>query len=317
MLIRARRAVRLAMSLVLTVAASLAVVAVFQSAASADVTCGPNETRVFVPPSSYVCQSNGGTTNPGTGPVDGGGGGTDAPAVPTCNLDAINGSDYDNPSAPYCAENKTCVTVDLFAPVALPDGEKPNDDSKARVRICSGGPLGSIEVGTAFWSDDEKPPTRLEQALTAIGQIDLATPTVNVSPAGRTLVNLDTWFWLTGAQQEATGSSAFGLVAIATFRSMTVDPGDGSGTFTCPFTADAATAEKQCLHEYRRSSARGSASVDGRSAFTAKVNTVYDLRFEVGGAQVDVQGAPATLPGPPASAAIRVDEVQTLSRPNR
>lgn len=278
--------------------------------AAGEVTCGPNETRVFVPPSKYICRSNGPapTTPP---PVDGGGNG-EVVTPPTCNLSALEGHGYDNPSAPYCAENMTCLVVDLFAPVAMPDGEKPNEDSKPRVEICRGPLGGVIGIGNAFWSDDEPaPPTLLEQATEAIGNIDLGTATVNVSPPGRSLVNLDTWFWITGARQRVSGSSAFGLVAIATFRSLGVDPGDGSGTFRCDsFPTTAAEAEQSCRHQYRKASGRA-------GAYTVRVTSVYDLRFEVNGAQVEVQGAPATLDGPSATAPLRVVEAQTVVRPNR
>lgn len=295
--------------LVCALAASfVTVVSATSPAAADDVTCGPGEVKVFVPPASYVCQSTGETTEPGTPPT---GGGTDAPAPPTCDLTLIDGSQWDNPTSPYCDGKRACVTVDNFPPLLPPKGDKPKEDSKERVEVCSDGTANY--PGTPFWSDDEEPPTLLQQAQEAIGNIDLGAPTIELSPPTRSIVNIDTWFWLAGAQREVQGSSAFGLVAIATFKSLTVDPGDGTGAFTCTtFPNSAAEAEKSCFHAYRRASVRGSAEVGGRPAYGVTATTVYSLRFEVDGEQVDVVGAPATLSGPPAQAAVRVDEVQSV-----
>lgn len=235
------------------------------------------------------------------------------PAPPTCDLAGAGGTDYadKNRTPNFCIGDDVCFTVDHFPPLEMPPGEKPNEDSKARVTWCYDGIMGPPGVRRIFWSDDEEP-SLLEQAQTAIGRINLGTPTIEVSPAGRTLVNLDTWFWTTGQQRTATGSSAFGLVAIATFRSMSVDPGDGTGTFTCGWTSSAAEAKQSCHHEYRRASVRGTESVGGRPAYGVRVTAVYDLRFEMDGAPIPlIPGAPVTLNAPAAETAVRVDEVQT------
>jgi hypothetical protein len=245
--------------------------------------------------------------DPGDPPGDPG-----QPAPPTCDLAGAGGTDYadKNRTANFCIDDDVCFTIDHFAPLKMPAGDKPNEDSKARVTMCYDGIMGPPGVRRIFWSDDEEP-SLLEQAQTAIGQIDLGTPRIQVSPAGRTLVNLDTWFWTTGQQRTATGSSAFGLVAIATFRSMSVDPGDGTGSFACGWTTSADEAKQSCHHEYRRASVRGPESVGGRPAYGVRVTAVYDLRFEMDGAPITVNGAPLTLDAPPAQAAVRVDEVQT------
>lgn len=260
-----------------------------------------------------TCTDGGTSGTPGT---DGGSGGSDSTEPPPCDLDSFGPSEYDKNATPtFCMGTDVCFTADLLPPVALPKGDKPNEDSVARGTKCFNG-FTSTTVRT-FWSDDEKPPSLLEQARTAIDALDFTTPTVGVSPAGRTLVNLDTWFWLDGVQDEVT-ATAFTVTARATIRSMTVDPGDGSGPFTCqPVATTAAMAEKSCLHKYRRSSSRGSASVGGRAAYPVTVTTVYGLTFTSGGGTITIDGAPETVDGAPATAAVRVDEVQTLSRPNR
>lgn len=261
---------------------------------------------------SYGCTDPGTEGEPGdTGNTGGTGGGE--PSAPTCDLPGAGGTDYSdqNRSPNFCVGENVCFNTDLLDLQDPPQGDPPTEGGEARVTWCYDGIMGPPSVLRIFWSDEEEPPSLLEQAREAIGNIDIGTPELQISPTGRTLVNLDTWYWLDGAEQEVTGSSAFGLVAIATFRNVTVDPGDGTGSFICPLVTTAAAAEKACDHEYRRASTQGSATVDGRAAYAASATTVYDLRFEVDGDEVDIDGAPATLNGPPAEAAVRVDEVQS------
>lgn len=260
-----------------------------------------------------TCTDGGTSGTPGN---EGGNGGTGTDQPATCDLDSFGPSEFDkNATATFCMGTEVCFTADLLPPVALPAGDKPNEDSVARGTKCSNG-VTTRTVRT-FWSDDEEPPSLIDQARTAIDALDFTTPTVGVSPAGRTLVNLDTWFWLDDVQDEVT-ATAFTVTARAAIQSMTVDPGDGTGTFTCePVATSAAEAEKNCLHEYRRSSSRGSASVGGRAAYPVTVTTVYGLTFTQGGNAITIAGAPGTIDGARATAAVRVDEVQTLSRPNR
>lgn len=260
-----------------------------------------------------TCTDGGTSGNQGD---DGGSGGSGTNEPPPCDLESYGPSEFDKNATPtFCMGTDVCFTADLLPPVALPEGDKPNKDSVARGTKCFNG-FSTTTVRT-FWSDDEEPPSLIEQARTAIDALDFTTPTVGVSPAGRTLVNLDTWFWLDGLQDEVT-ASAFTVTARAAIESMTVDPGDGSGTFTCqPVATTAAEAEKSCFHEYRRSSSRGSASAGGQAAYPVTITTVYGLTFTRNGDPITIDGAPTTIDGAPATAAVRVDEVQTLSRPNR
>jgi hypothetical protein len=287
-------------------------------AEAANPTCTPPAVAVFHDDGSYSC------TVPGDGGDDGddggGGGGGSAPA---CDLSLTDNSHYygqdPDSSGTYCRGTTTCFNVAHFTPWEMPEGDKPSEDSEARIEFCYDSLFGGTPtMRRIYWTDADEPPSLLEQAQTAIGQIDLGAPTINVSPAQRTLVNLDTWFWLTGAPERATGSSAFGLVAIATFSDLTVDPGDGSGSFSCrPLPTTASEGQSRCHHEYARSSSGGSASVGGRPAFEVTSNTVYTLRFEVNGDPREIPGAPTALDGPPSTKAVRVDEVQTVTRPNR
>ena len=62
-----------------------------------------------------------------------------------------------------------------------------------------------------------EPPPLVDQAREAFGQLEVPKAKLVFNPTARTLVNLDTWFWaqdLSG--EELRGTSAFGLVAVAT-----------------------------------------------------------------------------------------------------
>lgn len=242
-----------------------------------------------------------GTANPAAPVADG-------ESAPECDLSS-GGEAQAAGAPPYCTNLNYCFEAAPGPNPRVPDGPKPSEDSVLRAIWCHDD--GTLTIDRIFWSEDAEP-DELEQALEAIGQIDLTAATLETSPDGRTLVNLDTWYWLDGAQREATGSSALGLVAIATFRSMSVDPGDGTGAFSCSLVTSAAAAKDSCTHSYRRSSIGGSASENGRPAFAASVTAVYDLSFEIDGVPVaQIDGAPDTLDSPALETAVRVDEIQS------
>ncbi|WP_167008203.1 hypothetical protein [Mumia sp. ZJ430] len=281
--------------------------------ASAAPTCTPPAKMVFVD-GEYKCviPGGGGPGQPGDPGDDGGGG---PPAPPTCDLEGRQPpSGYDNPSAMFCIGEDVCFDADHRVPLALPDGPKPNEDSEPRVTYCFDTIMGPPAPRRIFWTGEEEIPSNYEQALEAIGRIDLATPVINISPQNRTIVNLDTWFWATGQQQTQTGSSAFGLVAIATFEHLVVTTGDGN-TLTCEAASTREEAQRDCRHAYNRASVGGSERVNGRPAYAVTVESLYSLTFEVNGAEVVVPGAPTTLTSPTATAALRVDEVQSVVTP--
>jgi len=283
-------------------------------AASAAPKCVPPAEWKWVS-GTYACVIPGGG-DPGQ-PGDPGDGGGGTPAPPTCDLEGRGGSESNagNPSPLYCIGTDVCYDADHTGPpLEPPEGEKPNEDSEPRVTWCYDGIMGPPGVHRIFWSGEEEIPSTYEQAMQAIGRIVLPTPDIHISPANRSIVNLDTWFWAEGLPPTESGSSAFGLVAYADFDRLVVDPGDGTGTLSCTATTSAA-AQADCHHEYVRSSVRGSARVEGRPAFAVSAEAVYALRFEVGGNEVPVPGAPTTLTSPTATAALRVDEVQSVVTP--
>jgi hypothetical protein len=132
-----------------------------------------------------------------------------------------------------------------------------------------------------------------------------------VNPTTRSLVTLPTWFWADGLTGGAlTGSSAFGLVAIATPDHLEVDPGDGSDTVSCPW---ATRRSDTCSVAYERSSAgRGTTTVAGHDAFAATAEPVWRVAFELNGTPVNIPGAPTELRGPATDAAVWVAESQAL-----
>jgi len=294
----------------LAVLFAAALVALSATPAQADGDCVPPAVLEMQPDGTFSCTIPGGGGTPGGETPGGQDPGAPQPSCDLAAAPAPSGQVAENLlEGPYCLGERFCVTTSVFVPMANPEGDAPTEDSEGRIRWCSTG--ADYQWESAWWTGENEPPSLLERARTAIGQIDLATPTLRTSPTGRTLVSLDTWFWAGGATQTASGS-AFDLVATATFASMSVDPGDGSGAFSCPLTTTREAAQSDCRHAYRRASVGGSASVGGRPAHSASVRLVYDLAFTVGGTPVVVPGAPTTLEAPLASAPIRVDEVQSI-----
>lgn len=303
---RARRQWAALAALCLSIAAASVVVAAPADAAG----CVPPEVKGSWDPvnNRYSCIDPG-TTDPGTDNPST----PTGPSAPSCNLGAAGDLVAEHadrrPSSPFCRGKETCILIEHHAPWAVPATDKPSENAEMRVRWCRLPDGGS--VGLPVWEGEDEPPL-IEQAQQAIGQIVLPTPQLSTSPVTRSVVNLDTWFWVDGQPRETTGSSAFGLVAIATFGSLQVDPGDGSGTQACPLVTSEAAAERDCFHIYDKSSHGGSGEVDGRPAFAVTATATFDLRFEVDGEPVAIDGAPATLTGPAAEVDLRVDEVQTV-----
>jgi len=293
------------LSLLLTSLTALAAVSVLSASSASADTCPPGQGTFDPSTGQVICTIPGGGGDDGSGGGSGGGGG--GSSTPSCQLYA----DYT-----YCLGNQPCKAVEWHPPMALPAGPKPSPDSVPMARYCgfpdpaTQGPIAT----TIYWSGsgEPEPPTLAEQARTAIGQLDLDLPQVVTNPPDRTLVNFSTWFWVDGARPVAISSSAFGLRVIATASDLRIDPGDGSGGFTCPWTASAEAAEGSCTYEYTRDSDNGSTSVDGRPAYEVSASSTWNLRFVLGGNEVEIPGAPASLPGPTSTAALRVDQVQSL-----
>jgi hypothetical protein len=151
----------------------------------------------------------------------------------------------------------------------------------------------------------------VDQAREAFGQLVVPKATLVFNPTARTLVNLDTWFWAQDLPTtELTGSSAFGLVAIATPDQLVITPGDGSAPPPCSWVTVKSDA---CAYAYRRSSVGGSVrGPSGAPAYEATGKATWTVRFELNGAPVVIGGAPTVLTGPGMTAAVQVSEVQTI-----
>lgn len=286
---------RLLTALLLSIGALAAVGA---APAAADPVCTPPAVIQWHADGSYSCVVVDEGGDPGDD-GDGDGGSTE----PTCQLWG---------QFTYCVGTIACHDIPWHPPMALPDGPKPQPDSEPRARECDYGVPGGYGpyVVTYYWSDsgEPQPPTLYQQALTAIGQIDLTIPSLTTSPDGRTLVFIPVWYWLDGGEGDRTGSSAFGLVATAVLDHLEVDPGDGSPAIECPWVTSAEQAEEECNHSYDHASADGTETWNGKPAYLASVTAVWTLSFEINGTPVTIPNAPATLTSDASTAPVRVDE---------
>lgn len=178
--------------------------------------------------------------------------------------------------------------------------------------IGLGQPASASWQGEAQWvGQAPQPPLLVDQAREAFGQLAVPKATLVFNPPGRTLVNFDTWFWARGLSGgELRGTSAFGLVAIATPGTLLITPDDGSAPLSCAWVT---VKSDTCSYAYQRSSAGQSArSPSGAPAYQATGEATWTVRFEQNGAPVAIAGAPTVLTGPDLSAAVVVSEVQTL-----
>ena len=138
----------------------------------------------------------------------------------------------------------------------------------------------------------QTPRQLLARADDAYGNLRAPKADVHTSPESPAVIRLDTWFWLGAASfREIRGSSADGMVAIATPQDTTWDPGDGSGSITC---AGAGTPNAGgCQHTYTRASfpPRPTTDAKGNPAYAATVTRTYTVRYEFFGQPVVVPGS--------------------------
>jgi hypothetical protein len=145
----------------------------------------------------------------------------------------------------------------------------------------------------------QTPRQLLARADEAYGNLRPPPAVPQTSPGTPSVVQLDTWFWLPVAEFDPAvpvrGSSADGMVALATPQSTTWDPGDGTETIQCagagiPYAAGAAST---CTHIYRKASFSPQPTRDpkGNPAYLATVTRTYVLRYEFFGIPVVVPGA--------------------------
>jgi hypothetical protein len=242
-----------------------------------------------------------GTEVPGEGatggsPIDTPGGG--GPVSPGCDLVS---------PATFCFGPYPCYYEKGVFPWEPPATPPPTPGADYRVRLCLG---PRLLIAPEWVVTTPEPPTLVERSQAAFGQLVVPPATLAFNPTRRTLVNLDTWFWAQGLTgQPIRGTSALGLVAVATPVGVQVTPGDGSGSFSCPWVT---SKSDLCAHVYRRSSVGGSArGPDGGPAYQASAEATWNVHFEQDGAPMPIPGAPTKLTGRLA-AAVEVAEVQTV-----
>jgi hypothetical protein len=242
----------------------------------------------------YPCERAGRTT-PGRDGRDASNAGTGAPS---CNL---------VPPATYCVGGAACYIKDSVVPFLPPKSPPPKPDADWVVRICvnadgSGG-------GEAIWLTDDLPvePPLSVQAAEAVGELRLPRIRFETDPPVRSIVNIETRFTATGdVDDPLEGSSAFGLVAIATLETWHVDTGDGT-TLSCS-VQDAA-----CAHTYARASiGQAGRDGDGRPAYAVRSYGTWAIAYEVDGDPVDIPEAPQTIDGPVTTVPVAVAEIQSV-----
>jgi hypothetical protein len=241
----------------------------------------------------------------GGGGQDDGGGGDGGSQEPTCDLS-------NEPYTEFCKGTLACwgnnPAGNSEEDVADELPPKPGDDYHVAYRNCEDG------SDTWYWSKDGEGPSIEELAQIAFGELVFPEYTLTFNPPRRTYVNLDTWWWAQGATtEELIGTAALGVRALATPNRMEVDPGDGSGVFSCEFVT---AKSDDCTYTYRRASVRGSAAADdGSPAYPARMRLVYDVRFEVDGTPLTLDDLPTSFSSPWQDQPVPVREIQTVVRP--
>ena len=214
--------------------------------------------------------------------------------------------------ATFCRGQLACWYSDQIVPLAPPTEPKPTPNSVMKAIYCY---QGGIPTGEdVVWYDPAQPPvpTPLQLAQQAFGALRIPTGTLAFQPSGQTLVGFRTSLWVAGLPSgPLTGSSALGMVAIATPDHLVVDPGDGSGKRTCPW-ATAATTSGGCAYTYQTASVLGTARVGGLPAYAATAQAVWAVHFEQNGNVIAIAGAPTQLTSPAWTTAVPVSEIQSL-----
>ena len=239
----------------------------------------------------------------GDGTPGGGGGG----GAPTCDLSTVQGvADY-----PFCVGTTACAVNN---PSSLPEEswpmeERPSPEHIYTWRWCETA-AGEVDYEWSWYLPEEEGPSLEELAQQAFGALAPPTFGVGVNPPRQSVVGLPTWFWAATAQPGGlTGSSAGGVVALAAPDRLEVDPGDGSGVRSCPWTTAEADA---CTHTYARSSATAGGTSDVGPAYTARMRLVYDVTFQNNGAPLTLPGLPTTLESAWVTGAVPVAEIQSI-----
>lgn len=247
---------------------------------------------------------------------DGGGGGGDEP---TCDVemitramdnDAVFDDVRDTYGSPYCVNELSCATK---VPSSIPEDmwpeDKPREDAIWSFTVCTAD--GVEWDGTWDWYVPPEPPL-LDQAWRAYNNLRADQFSLAFGPDDRGYVGTTTYFWVDITAPGELSSQAFNVVATATPRSITVDPGNGDETITCGWPT---SQTEDCIKKYFETSIGGTAVADGRPAFNASATLHYDITFTYNGGPLpaDVLAQlPETLEGGPESAPIPIGEVQVI-----
>jgi hypothetical protein len=241
-------------------------------------------------------------------------GGPAAGAGTSCDLAGL---------ATFCMGIRPCFYDAWHPPYLVPPG-KPAGKPQLKLRMClvtgPAGPSAQMRFGswegTPVWvrpGDVGTEPSLVVQARQAVGALRLPRGDLRFSPKGRSFVGLDTWWWMEGLPAgRVKGSSAFGLLAVATPVGLRVDPGDGSEVLECPFVRTVVVAERDCASAYARSSASGTARVGGQPAFVATATPTWRVAFVGSGTPVTIDGFDPVVEGPTVQVPVPVAEIQTI-----
>jgi hypothetical protein len=234
----------------------------------------------------------------------GGGGGNNKPM---CDLSVIDGIGHPNATR-YC-DGPGIACWSNIPSEAYPDPdswpEDPPSPGAVYVYKSCYGPDGeslaehSDRYGWYIPQERSVP----DLAWEAYGQ--LATPPFRLAfnPAEQAIIFIDTWWWAAGPDAgDVRSNSVGGVVAIAEPDRLEVDPGDGSGTIVCDWVT---SKSDSCTHAYQRANADG---------YPARARLVYGVRYEDGGAAVDLPSLPDTLESGWEETTVPVHEVQAIVR---
>jgi hypothetical protein len=134
----------------------------------------------------------------------------------------------------------------------------------------------------AFFPDNEPRVDPRQLASTVV--LPVPSPQIMTSPApGDHLVGMEAWFWLqTGIWQpleDSTGAGGVRVTVRAVPSALTIDPGDGSGTFTCedpPAYTPGGTSS--CTHVYQRAGNYvATATLTFQTSFTSNIGVRGNL----------------------------------------
>lgn len=277
-----RRLRNLRLALVATVAAGLVVL--IPAAAHAEL-C-----EVTVDNQIKLVDCDTGSGNDGDDGDDDGGGGSNG--VPACEIE---------PGDNACYEGESCLINDPAKAdlelIADDLGPKPGDDYHPAFRACGTGDY------LWYWSDDGGPSLE-ELALEAYGNLPFPTFTAAFNPPGRTLVNLETWWWADDASTAPLTASAGSVTVTAEPNRMQVDPGDGSAPVVCNFIT---SKSDECVHVYRKARSGG---------YTARIRLVWNVSFTDDDSPITLEGLPTTFTSPWQATNVPVREVQTVVVPD-